>query len=153
MVVRAVERAARVGSAQPLEGLLVPDVHPQGHLRLAAVAPEVALADQEAQKEADGEIVLVDGSFGVDSPARCGARIGWTTEGNDTSGCCFTVKLCAKQCSEAEFEAREGFPQVGAPRWRLPTRENPSRAASCLGKLGITPCPDDGRGDPAIISR
>ena len=53
MVVRAVERAARVGAAQPLEGLLVADVHSQGHLGLAAVAAEVALPDEEPEEESD----------------------------------------------------------------------------------------------------
>ena len=64
-MVGAVERAACVRPAQPVEGLLVADVHAQGHLRLEAVAPEVALADQEAKKEADREIVTIRG-LGID---------------------------------------------------------------------------------------
>ena len=44
---------------QPLEGLLVADVHAQRHLRLAAVATEVALADEEAEQESDRQIVLL----------------------------------------------------------------------------------------------
>ena len=57
VVVWAVEGAARIGAPQPLEGLLVADVHPQRHLRLTAVAPEVALAHEETEQESDRQIV------------------------------------------------------------------------------------------------
>jgi hypothetical protein len=59
MMVGAVERTARPRRSQPLERLLMADVHPERHLRLAAVAPEVALADQEAEEKAHAQIALV----------------------------------------------------------------------------------------------
>ncbi len=59
MVVGTVEAAARIRRLQPLECLLMANMHPQRHLRLAAITPEVPLADQEAEEEANVEITLV----------------------------------------------------------------------------------------------
>ena len=58
-MVGAVEAAARIRRLQPLECLLMANMHPQGHLGLAAITPEVPLADQEAEEEANVEITLV----------------------------------------------------------------------------------------------
>jgi hypothetical protein len=70
MMVGAVEGAARVGPAQPVEGLLVADVHAQSHLGLAAIPSEVALTDQKAQEEADREIITIRGfRIGAGIPA------------------------------------------------------------------------------------
>ena len=59
MVVRAVEAGAGDGIEEPVEEGFVPGVHAQGDVGLAAVAPEVALADEEAEEEAGGEGVGV----------------------------------------------------------------------------------------------
>jgi len=59
VVVRTVERAARVGAAQPFERLLVADVHAQGHLGLAAISTEVALPDEEPEEESDCQVAAI----------------------------------------------------------------------------------------------
>jgi hypothetical protein len=46
-------------------------VHSQRHLRLAAITAEVALADQEAQEEADREIAAI-GEGGLGGVVRSG---------------------------------------------------------------------------------
>ena len=58
VMVRTVESTARVRPPKPLEGLLMTDVHAEGHLRLATVAPEMALADQEAEQEPGRKVAL-----------------------------------------------------------------------------------------------
>ena len=79
MMVGAVEPAARIRRLQPLERLFMANMHPERHLRLAAVTPEVPLADQEAEEKANVEIALVGGE-----PARDGAAGGCRSlhEGN-----------------------------------------------------------------------
>ena len=56
MVVRAIEPAAGKPRHEPAEERLVVGVHAQRDLRLATVATEVPLADQ--QPEQDAELVL-----------------------------------------------------------------------------------------------
>jgi hypothetical protein len=56
VVVGAVEPAPRDGRDQPSEEPLVPEVHPQGDLRLAAIPAEVPLPDQQAEQEADRQV-------------------------------------------------------------------------------------------------
>jgi len=56
VVVRPVDTAARERPLQPVEDRLVPDMHAQGHVRLASVAAEMALADQEADQEPEVEL-------------------------------------------------------------------------------------------------
>src|SRR6266704_751791 len=56
VVIRAIEASTRKGPLQPPEDRLVPDVHSQSHLGLAAVAAEVPLSDQKPDEEPDVEL-------------------------------------------------------------------------------------------------
>jgi hypothetical protein len=68
VVVGAVEDPAREGALQPAEEPLVAGVHPQCHLGLTAVAPEVALAGKDAEQVAHLQVGDVGhgGSLGAD---------------------------------------------------------------------------------------
>src|SRR5580700_3632967 len=55
VVIGAVEGASRVVPPQPGKGLLMAGVHPERHLRLAAIPAEMAFPDQEADQEPGGE--------------------------------------------------------------------------------------------------
>src|ERR1700760_2079656 len=56
VMIRAVQTSTGEGPLQPPEDRLVPDVHPQRHLGLAAVAAEVAFSDQKPDEEPDIEL-------------------------------------------------------------------------------------------------
>jgi hypothetical protein len=56
VMVRTVEAAAGKGPLQPPEERLVPDVHAEGHLWLAAVAAEVAFSHEQADKVSELEL-------------------------------------------------------------------------------------------------
>src|ERR1700760_2261801 len=56
VVIRAIQASTGEGPLQPPEDRLVPDVHPQRHLGLAAVAAEVAFSDQKPDEEPDVEL-------------------------------------------------------------------------------------------------
>ena len=138
MMVRAVEGAARVGPAQPLEGLLVADMHAQRHLRLAAVAAEVALADQETQEEADRERSVRLRGAGICAGRRLAPR-GITID----RALFHRQVVCGTTLRSPEFERWEF--STGASGWLAsPTRRGPTGGQACLGKLGITRCPAEG---------
>jgi hypothetical protein len=52
VVVRPIEASPRDCRRKPEEELLVPGVHPKGHVGLAPVTPEVALPDEQPDQEA-----------------------------------------------------------------------------------------------------
>jgi hypothetical protein len=56
VVIRAIEAPSGKGPLEPPEDLLVRDVHPEGHLRLAAIAIEVILSDHEPDEESDVDL-------------------------------------------------------------------------------------------------
>src|SRR4029077_10249832 len=56
VVIRTIEASTGKGPLQPPEDRLVPDVHPQRHLSLAAVAAEVAFSDQKPDEKPDVEL-------------------------------------------------------------------------------------------------
>lgn len=55
MVVGTIKAATREGSLDPAECGFVSHVHPECHLRLAAVAAEVSLAHEESNQKSGGE--------------------------------------------------------------------------------------------------
>ena len=57
--VGAIQFSSREFGLNPLEGLLVPDVHSKGDLRLASVPPKVTFSYQKAHEES----LVEDGSF------------------------------------------------------------------------------------------
>ncbi len=87
VVIRAVEPASRIGPPEPLEGLFVTDVHAERDLGLAAVASEMALADEQAHEKSRRKVIRW---------ARCRFVHTLTVlEG------CFTVKFSVEQSREA----------------------------------------------------
>ena len=126
------------------------NMHPQRHLRLATVAPEVPLADQEAEEEANVEIILIGDE--LTSGRRCW-RVQKPPRTQPYAACCFTVKLCAEQCPSPPERRDPEFSTGWRRRIASSTRGRPLLATPALGKPGITPRPDGGRDDPAIISR
>lgn len=56
MMIGTVEPGAWNQSKQPTKELFVSNVHPQSHLRLAAVAPKMAFANQDANQESFFEL-------------------------------------------------------------------------------------------------
>jgi hypothetical protein len=56
VVIRAIEAPPGKGPLQPPKDRLMPDVHPQCDVGLAAVATEVTLSDQEPDEESDLEL-------------------------------------------------------------------------------------------------
>ena len=91
VVVRAVQLRAREARREPSHQRLVPYVHPQRHLRLAAVAAEVPLGDQQADH--DPLVVRVHRARSV--PAGAG-------------GLCFTGVKNVKRSAKSELRHLKG---------------------------------------------
>src|ERR1022692_276681 len=132
MVIRPIERAPRVGAPQPLEDLLVANMHPQSYLRLPAVTPEVSLAHQEAQEESHGEIVLLTARLGrFGAWKRCSRDHG----GNHTCGVVSPSSCVLNNGAEAGIALSE-FSTGWRGRMASPTRENPTLRRVAWGNSG-----------------
>jgi hypothetical protein len=124
MVVGPVESPRRTARFQPAEELLVPFVHPKRDLRLAAVTPEVPLADQEPDQEA-----------GVEA-GDAGAGSGDGRDGSSEAivpAWCFTVKFLVKHEGRRRSCFTVMFPGNIRGRARRPGRESlPCRSGALL---------------------
>jgi hypothetical protein len=132
VVVGAVEDPAREGALQPAEEPLVAGVHPQCHLGLTAVAPEVALAGKDAEQVAHLQVGDVGhgGSLGADlfhrqAPEAVlppGEMFGCSAAGGDARpfcrrwGCSAVLPPVGMPgCSAAGRDARPFCPPWGCP--------------------------------------
>ena len=75
VMVRPIELGVWDDAEQPLEKLLVSHMHPQGHLSLASIAAEMALANQNANQKTFFEVghglsSLQGGCFTVKFPVK-----------------------------------------------------------------------------------
>ena len=100
VVVGAVQAAAREAVHQPLEQSFVTGVHAQDDLRLASIAAEGALADEEADKKATLEIGQIGHAFVL-------------------SRVCFTVKKNVKRRRGRRIASGEGPRASIVHRWPI----------------------------------